>query len=193
MKIDKRVKHNIYPKKDLVILTPDIFIKDTDIQFGTYLDDNNNIEDLVLNDIQNNTFLKKLRKLKNIRVKNPGPNLKGIMFWDSINDSIIIDFDEDLKNKEIDEIIKKIDKLTLKKKNIFIKKNGSKNIYRDIHKDISLNYNYLPLILFTLFMLYNFYFQPNIGIDDYVRYFMERKYLLVFLFIIFFGMFQSIF
>ena len=193
MKIDKRVKHNIYPKKDLVILTPDIFIKDTDIQFGTYLDDNNNIEDLVLNDIQNNTFLKKLRKLKNIRVKNPGPNLKGIMFWDSINDSIIIDFDEDLESKEIDEIIKKIDKLTLKKKNIFIKKNGSKNIYRDIHKDISLNYNYLPLILFTLFMLYNFYFQPNIGIDDYVRYFMERKYLLVFLFIIFFGMFQSIF
>lgn len=192
MKIDKRVKHNIYPKKDLVILTPDIFIKDTNIQFGTYLDDNNNIEDLVLNDIQNKTFRKKLRKLKNIRVKKPGPNLKGIMFWDSINDSIIIDFDEDLESKEIDEIIKKIDKLTLKKKNIFIKKNGSKIIYRDIHKDISLNYNYLPLILFTLFMLYNFYFQPNIGVDDYVRYFMERKHLLVFLFIIFFGMFESI-
>lgn len=193
MKIDKRVKHNIYPKKDLVILTPDIFIKDTDIQFGTYLDDNNNIEDLVLNDIQTNTFHKKLRKLKNIRVKKPGPNLKGIMFWDSINDSIIIDFDEDLESKEIDEIIKKIDKLTLKKKNIFIKKNGSKIIYRDIHKDISLNYNYLPLILFTLFMLREFYVRPEIGIDDYVRYFMERKYLLVFLFIIFFGMFQSIF
>ena len=193
MKIDKRVKHKIYPKKDLVILTPDIFIKDTDIQFGTYLDDNNNIEDLVLNDIQDYTFHKKLRKLKNIRVKNPGPNLKGIMFWDSINDSIIIDFDEDLESKEIDEIIKKIDKLTLKKKNIFIKKNGSKIIYRDIHKDISLNYNYLPLILFTLFMLREFYVRPEIGIDDYVRYFMERKYLLVFLFIIFFGMFQSIF
>ena len=69
---------------------------------------------------------KKLMKLKNIRVKKPGPNLKGIMFWDSINDSIIIDFDEDLESKEIDEIIKKIDKLTLKKKNIFIKKNGVK-------------------------------------------------------------------
>ena len=99
----------------MVILTPDIFIKDTYIQFGTYLDDNNNIEDLVLNDIQNNTF-HKTNEIKKYKVKKPGPNLKGIMFWDSINDSIIIDFDEDLESKEIDEIIKKIDKLTLKRK-----------------------------------------------------------------------------
>tara|TARA_B100000282_G_scaffold109825_1_gene77844 strand:- start:436 stop:900 length:465 start_codon:yes stop_codon:yes gene_type:complete len=151
------------------------------IQFGTL--DGNVINNLILRDIQS---LDDFKKLKN------KANSKGNIFSNSNYDTITLDFGKDLESQEIDKIIKKIDDLTLKKKTIFIIKNKKKQLYRHALQDISFKFSYIPLILFTLFMLYQFYIEPDIGIDDYVRSFIKNKYLLVFLFIIFFGLFQSI-